>query len=162
MEALLLDCCSCAAMGHSRECAGRPFPNINELLDSRRISAGKSLEHEAIGWRRSATIPKLARKLPADQNRIAVGRKVNNPAARVAAEDVKTLLARGNRLYYDKFGYIYIVCATGKSAEEILALLEERLQNDPEREASHRRRAATADYSIATYAKLLDGERNFL
>ena len=54
--------------------------------------------------------------------------------ARIAAEDVKTRMARGNRSYYDKFGYIYIVCATGKSAEEMLALLENRLQNDPARE----------------------------
>ena len=43
-------------------------------------------------------------------------------------------MACGNRSYYDKFGYIYIVCATGKSAEEMLALLEDRLQNDPARE----------------------------
>ncbi len=54
--------------------------------------------------------------------------------ARVATEDVKTRMARGNRDYFEQFGYIYIVCATGKSAEEMLALLEERLQNDPARE----------------------------
>jgi 2-oxo-4-hydroxy-4-carboxy-5-ureidoimidazoline decarboxylase len=40
-------------------------------------------------------------------------------------------MARGNRAYFEKFGYIYIVCATGKSAEEMLALLEQRLHNDP-------------------------------
>jgi DNA recombination-dependent growth factor C len=32
------------------------------------------------------------------------------------------------------FGYIFIVCATGKSAEEMLALLKVRLENDPEAE----------------------------
>ena len=61
-----------------------------------------------------------------------VGRRTSGRACHY--EDVKTRLARGNRAYYDKFGYIYMVCATGKSAEEMLALLEQRLQNDPARE----------------------------
>ncbi|HEX5655357.1 MAG TPA: 2-oxo-4-hydroxy-4-carboxy-5-ureidoimidazoline decarboxylase [Chitinophagaceae bacterium] len=41
-------------------------------------------------------------------------------------------LAEANRLYEEKFGYIFIVCATGKSAEEMLTLLQTRLQNSPE------------------------------
>jgi 2-oxo-4-hydroxy-4-carboxy-5-ureidoimidazoline decarboxylase len=43
-------------------------------------------------------------------------------------------LAEGNRQYQAKFGYIFIVCATGKSAEEMLAMLQERLGNDPKEE----------------------------
>ena len=39
-----------------------------------------------------------------------------------------------NGRYQQKFGYIFIVCATGKPADEMLALLEARLQNDPEAE----------------------------
>jgi 2-oxo-4-hydroxy-4-carboxy-5-ureidoimidazoline decarboxylase len=50
------------------------------------------------------------------------------------SEDALKDLAAGNRLYKDKFGYIFIVCATGKSADEMLALLKERLENDPEAE----------------------------
>jgi 2-oxo-4-hydroxy-4-carboxy-5-ureidoimidazoline decarboxylase len=49
---------------------------------------------------------------------------------RAASDDVKSRLARANRAYFDKFGYIYIVCATGKTAEGILAILNQRLQND--------------------------------
>lgn len=41
-------------------------------------------------------------------------------------------LAGANKKYEEKFGYIFIVCATGKSANEMLALLETRLQNSPE------------------------------
>lgn len=48
-----------------------------------------------------------------------------------ASEDVLKRLAAGNDAYYEKFGYIFIVCATGKSAAEMLALLEARLPNDP-------------------------------
>jgi 2-oxo-4-hydroxy-4-carboxy-5-ureidoimidazoline decarboxylase len=40
-------------------------------------------------------------------------------------------LAEGNRQYEAKFGYIFIVCATGKSAEEMLKILLSRLPNEP-------------------------------
>ena len=43
-------------------------------------------------------------------------------------------LAEGNRQYEEKFGYIFIVCATGKSADEMLGLLRDRLKNDPAEE----------------------------
>lgn len=39
-------------------------------------------------------------------------------------------LAQLNREYEEKFGFIFIVCATGKSAGEMLAILRERLPND--------------------------------
>jgi allantoicase len=45
-------------------------------------------------------------------------------------------LSQLNRAYESRFGYIYIVCATGKSADEMLALLRQRLDNDPEEELS--------------------------
>lgn len=51
-----------------------------------------------------------------------------------ATEETIRALADGNRLYEEKFGYIFIVCATGKSAEEMLKLLQERLRNDLETE----------------------------
>lgn len=42
--------------------------------------------------------------------------------------------AKGNKLYEDKFGYIFIVCATGKSAPEMLSILTERLKNEEREE----------------------------
>lgn len=51
-----------------------------------------------------------------------------------ATETVLQGLAKGNQAYLTKFGYIFIVCATGKSAGEMLALLQSRLPNDPEQE----------------------------
>ena len=47
-----------------------------------------------------------------------------------ATEEVLTALADGNRAYEDKFGFIFIVCATGKRADEMLALLRARLGHD--------------------------------
>jgi 2-oxo-4-hydroxy-4-carboxy-5-ureidoimidazoline decarboxylase len=45
-------------------------------------------------------------------------------------EAIKTALKWGNREYEQKFGRIFIVCATGKSASEILEILRHRLHND--------------------------------
>ncbi|MHB8260716.1 MAG: 2-oxo-4-hydroxy-4-carboxy-5-ureidoimidazoline decarboxylase [Bacteroidia bacterium] len=47
-----------------------------------------------------------------------------------ATHDVLIALAKGNEAYEKKFGYIFIVCATGKTADEMLALLNIRLAND--------------------------------
>ncbi len=48
-----------------------------------------------------------------------------------ASKETIEALAEGNHLYEEKFGYIFIVCATGKSAEEILGMLQSRLENKP-------------------------------
>lgn len=47
-----------------------------------------------------------------------------------ASEQIIAALAKGNADYLKKFGFIFIVCATGKSAEQMLALLAARLPND--------------------------------
>jgi 2-oxo-4-hydroxy-4-carboxy-5-ureidoimidazoline decarboxylase len=51
-----------------------------------------------------------------------------------APEDVFRGLAEGNRAYAVRFGFIFIVCATGKTAAEMLRLLERRLGNAPDDE----------------------------
>ena len=45
------------------------------------------------------------------------------------SERVLKELAEGNNLYEAKFGYIFIVCATAKSADEMLEMLNLRLKN---------------------------------
>ena len=66
-------------------------------------------------------------------------------------------LAGVNRAYEERFGYIFIVCATGKTATEMLALAEERLHNDARTEL---RIAAEEQRRImrVRLAKLLDTE----
>ncbi|CAK9037425.1 Probable allantoinase 1 [Durusdinium trenchii] len=51
-----------------------------------------------------------------------------------ADEQVLMRLKTGNDAYYDKFGYTFVVCATGKSASEMLQILESRLTNEPDAE----------------------------
>ena len=53
-------------------------------------------------------------------------------AVQQASEQTLQELAAGNQAYEQRFGYIFIVCATGKSADEMLQLLNQRLYNNPE------------------------------
>ena len=57
-------------------------------------------------------------------------------AAALAPANLTLRLAEANRQYRERFGYIFIVCASGKTAAEILELLERRLHNDPTIELS--------------------------
>ena len=68
-----------------------------------------------------------------------------------AGDAVLDSLAEGNKQYQRKFGYIFIVCAAGKRADEMLALLEARLQNDPDTEI----RVAGAEQAKITAMRLL-------
>ena len=54
-----------------------------------------------------------------------------------ASDEVITELAQGNSDYEEKFGFIFIVCATGKSAKEMSDLLQARLPNDRETELAN-------------------------
>ena len=63
-----------------------------------------------------------------------------------ADEETRARLEQGNKRYEERFGHIFIVCASGKSALEILASLERRLQNDAQvelREAAEQQRQIT-------------------
>lgn len=59
-----------------------------------------------------------------------------NEQAGVSSATEQTLedLAKLNHEYAERFGYIFIICATGKSADEMLMSLRSRLPNDPETE----------------------------
>ena len=77
--------------------------------------------HPRIGESRSATSISARSAAWSGEEQRRVG---------VAEEDVRSLLANGNRAYEQRFSRIFIVCATGKSAPEILEMLRRRLRND--------------------------------
>lgn len=73
-----------------------------------------------------------------------------------ASDDVLEKLAAGNATYEERFGYLFIACAAGKSAAELLDLLEARLDNAPDEElkvASEEQRQITR----LRLEKLLEG-----
>lgn len=67
-----------------------------------------------------------------------------------ATSGVTAALAAANQAYLARFGYIFIVCATAKSAEEMLALLWARLKNAPEAELG----IAAAEQAKITHLRL--------
>jgi 2-oxo-4-hydroxy-4-carboxy-5-ureidoimidazoline decarboxylase len=63
-----------------------------------------------------------------------------------AEQEIQFALAEGNRAYEHRFGRVFIVCATGKSANEMLEILRRRLGNDDAtelREAAEEQRKIT-------------------
>lgn len=71
-------------------------------------------------------------------------------AVQQASESTLQALAEGNSQYLKKFGYIFIVCATGRSAGEMLHLLRERLPHTPDEEI----RVAMAEQEKITKIRL--------
>ena len=108
----------------------RPYSSVEELT---RIAGDTwaSLSHE--DWLEAfRSHPKIGEKNAAE----AVSTQAQHwsgqeqSGVRNADHDTIDSLAHLNRAYEEKFGFIFIVCATGKSAAEMLAILRERLQND--------------------------------
>ncbi len=132
-EAAFLTCCGATAW--AREMARlRPFATEAELLDAAdRVWWSLSPEHWLEAFRAHPRIGERKAETPQDE-RAAAWSAQEQAGASSAAADVAAQLAEGNRAYEQRFGYIYIVKATGKTADEMLAILRERLENDPEAE----------------------------
>jgi OHCU decarboxylase len=142
-ESKILACCGSRAWARAMA-ARRPLRDEAALLAaSDQIWAGVSeadwLEafraHPRIGEKKAEqSAPKQAAAWSAQEQRNAL------------AADVKIALTEANREYERRFGRIFIVCATGKTGGEILAILRQRLQNDDAtelREAAEQQRQIT-------------------
>jgi OHCU decarboxylase len=83
------------------------------------------------------------RKAPATNTAAAAWSEQEQSSTTTAPKPIVADLAAGNARYEERFGFTYIVCATGKSAEEMLAILRRRLTNNREielREAAGQQR----------------------
>ena len=129
----LLKCCGSRRWAE-RMAARRPFDSIAELL---RTSDEIWWGLEARDWLEAFSHhPKIGERgaAPAQSAEAARWSEQEQSATTSARQATLDALLRANLAYEDRFGYIFIVCATGKTTEEMLALLEERLGNDPESE----------------------------
>jgi 2-oxo-4-hydroxy-4-carboxy-5-ureidoimidazoline decarboxylase len=130
--------------------ARRPFGSEDRLLDDASevwfgLNEGDWREafaqHPRIGDREA-----LARRFPSTH---ALSAREQAGVAE-ASRDVLDLLATRNDDYVERFGYIFIVCASGLSAGEMLAMLETRLRNPPDVEI----RIAAAEQARITALRL--------
>jgi 2-oxo-4-hydroxy-4-carboxy-5-ureidoimidazoline decarboxylase len=86
---------------------------------------------EGADWRQAfAAHPQIGDK-PNPSSKSATWAADEQAGVADAAAATRAALAEANRLYRQKFGWIFVVCATGKGADEMLALLRRRLDNDP-------------------------------
>jgi OHCU decarboxylase len=124
-DALFLRCCGSRRWAGAMA-AARPFAGLAAVLDTAdRVWTALT----PFDWREAfAAHPKIGERTG---DLWAVGEQAG---ASNASPDVRKRLAEANRAYEARFGYIFIVCAAGKTADEMLALAEERLQHEPDRE----------------------------
>lgn len=86
------------------------------------------------------------RKAPHATAQSAKWSRQEQSSATTASDRTLAELAESNALYEHRFGFTYIVCATGKSADEMLAILQRRLASDRTtelREAAEQQRQIT-------------------
>ncbi len=132
-RALLANCCAAAAWVDGM-LAARPFADDDAALLAAAEAAlplGEADWLEAFAAHpRIGDVESLRAKYAATKQ-LAAGEQ-----AGVAGADEATLaeLAEFNRAYHEKFGFIFIVFATGKSAAEMLAILKSRLGNARDQE----------------------------
>jgi 2-oxo-4-hydroxy-4-carboxy-5-ureidoimidazoline decarboxylase len=130
----LLQACCGSTRWVERMLARRPFGRVDKLLATARTEwfaltpddwREAFSQHPKIGDRDS-----LRRRFPTTHH---LSEQEQSGVAD-ASEAVLDALSDGNRAYEARFGYIFIVCATGRTADEMLRMLRARLDNDAEGE----------------------------
>jgi len=130
-EAALLDCCG-ATRWTKQVAAQRPFDTTDAIYKAA-DTVWRKMERTDI-LEAFSHHPQIGQNAVTGSESHRQWSEGEQTGARTATDDVKARLANGNRTYYEKFGHIFIICASGKSADEMLALLEQRLQNDAAQE----------------------------
>jgi OHCU decarboxylase len=145
----LLKCCGSRRWARQMV-AARPYRNLEELItDADRLWWSLDSEdwleafhsHPKIGEKKAAAATAAeAQKWSEDEQ----------SGIRESAQQTMEALAALNHAYEKKFGFIFIVCASGKSSDEILAILRQRLGNQREEEL----RIAAAEQAKITALRL--------
>jgi 2-oxo-4-hydroxy-4-carboxy-5-ureidoimidazoline decarboxylase len=127
----LLECCSAPGWAEQMT-AGRPYSSAGDAINlsgtivaalSAADLAGALAGHPRIGERPDASQPRAAGWSRQEQSGIDAD-----------GAQTRRALAEANLEYERRFGHIYLVCASGRTGKELLAVLRGRLQNEPEDE----------------------------
>jgi OHCU decarboxylase len=128
-ETELLQCCGSQRWAHQMAEA-RPFTSLDTLLASA-DEIWWSLDRN--DWLEAfRSHPKIGEKKAADPVSTQAHQWSGQEQSGVATASLETVdsLATLNRAYEEKFGFIFIICATGKTSGEMLSALRERIEHD--------------------------------
>jgi OHCU decarboxylase len=148
-EAEFLQCCGATAWACGMS-ARRPFGDLDGAMRAAE-EAWQNLDEE--DWLEAfSRHPQIGESEAATEQTGAERDWSRREQSGVVAADeaARRELEELNRAYAEKFGYIFIVCATGKSPDEMLAALRSRLQNDPAAEIAN----AAAEQRLITKLRL--------
>jgi 2-oxo-4-hydroxy-4-carboxy-5-ureidoimidazoline decarboxylase len=136
----MLACCGSTRWADTMV-AKRPLTTIATLSET---ADGDWFTMEENDWLEAfACHPRIGERKADETGQSASWSRQEQASAASAPEQILEQLADGNAEYAKKFGFTYIVCATGKSAEEMLAILMRRLNSDRQtelREAAEQQR----------------------
>ena len=111
-----------------RMVSGRPHGSLPALV------AGSDAAIAALGWpdieQALAAHPRIGAR-GAGRDREAAWSRQEQSGTRDAGPDVQAGLRAGNAAYEERFGHVFLICATGMSAASMLAALQARLGHDP-------------------------------
>lgn len=141
----VLRCCS-APSWVDAVTANRPYRSLDDLLNTSDDAVSELTEddieqaiagHPRIGENaggKGASGANSGDDSPASADQSERWSQQEQSGTRGASDDVRTELAKGNVAYEERFGRVFLICATGLSAEQMLTQLRERLGNDPDTE----------------------------
>ncbi len=136
----MLSCCGSRRWAAAMV-ASRPIGSVQQLSEV--ADRLWSTMQEADWLEALACHPRIGERKTDAASQSATWSRAEQSKASSATDRTLAELAEGNQLYEQRFGFTYIVCATGKSAEEMLAILQRRLNNTREmelREAAEQQR----------------------
>lgn len=110
--------------------AGRPYASVEELVGAVAQMANPWTDEEIDSA--LARHPRIGERAKGEDADAKMSRAEQ---ARLGIDDdIQRRLDAGNAAYEEKFGFVFLIRAAGRSAEEILASLDERMNNTPEEE----------------------------
>ncbi len=126
----LLACCDAPAWADAVQ-RGRPYADRAALLTAA-DEAARRLTREDVA-RALAAHPRIGERAHRPGQEAGWSQQEQSGVDRDA--DTQRALAEGNRAYEERFGQVFLICATGLSSEQVLGSLHRRLGSDPQTEA---------------------------
>jgi len=139
--AALARCCA-SKQWVKRMLAGRPFASDQELF--------RASEREWWGLDRGDWLEAFAAHPRIGERTTDTWSSGEQGGLAPAGADLRHALREDNGSYERRFGHVYLVCATGRSAAELLTDLRERLTNEPDKEL----RVAAGEQAKITHLRL--------